>query len=61
MAVAFNPTCGIIAKTLLKLCKGISAVSIPSIVIVPVNCSDIRNKAAIIELLPAPVRPTIPI
>jgi len=39
----------------------IAAIFIPSIDILPQAASMIRNKASVMDDLPAPVRPTIPI
>lgn len=42
-----------------RVCRPISDVRKPSIIILPSGSAS-RNKAAIRELLPAPVRPTMP-
>ena len=52
-------TCNITEILLLKSCKPIRCISSPLNFIVPC-VSDILNKAWIIELLPEPVRPTMP-
>ena len=55
-----DSTCGMIDKLPLASCKPIFAISRPSILIDPAAASTMRNKAKVIELLPAPVRPTMP-
>lgn len=52
-------SCGIIEILDLIIFSGISLVHIPSIMIFPSTSAN-RNRAAIIEDFPAPVRPTIP-
>lgn len=54
-----NSTCGIMDILWRRVCSPISDVRKPSIVILPSGSAS-RNKAEIRELLPAPVRPTMP-
>ena len=53
-------TCGIIVSRERRACRPITAISTPSITILPADGSMIRNRPRVRDDLPAPVRPTIP-
>ena len=53
-------TWGIMARFLLRSCSPSLAISTPSIMMTPLAASTMRKSANVMELLPAPVRPTIP-
>lgn len=56
-----NGDCGMKAMLCRSKCKPISRISTPSILTYPSLMSTRRNKTCKMELLPEPVRPTIPI
>ena len=54
-------TCGIMEIFRRRSCSPRLAILTPSMMMDPLAASTIRNRANVMELLPAPVRPTIPI
>ena len=53
-------TCGMMVRALRSLVRPMSAIFTPSMLMLPAAASTNLNSARVTELLPAPVRPTIP-